>query len=105
MMDDTSEYPDTPGWKAPGTSQAAAEAISERAPAIRDRVLEYIRQHAGVTADEVAAALGMSVLTIRPRVSELRRRGDIEPTGERFCNSSGMTANAWRVAPPLPGGG
>lgn len=95
-------YPDRPGYKTEGTSKEAATAITGHAKTVRDRVLAYITEHAGITADEIANAMGLSILTVRPRVSELRRQGWIEPTGERFCNSSGMSANAWTLAPPLP---
>lgn len=99
-------YPDSPGFKAHGSSRDAAAAIAPRAPRIRDQVLAIIAQHpTGVTADEIAADLHMSVLTVRPRVSELRRLGEISPTGDRRCNASGMTASTWRVAPPLPNQG
>jgi predicted ArsR family transcriptional regulator len=96
-------YPDSPGFKTDGASFDAAEKMAPRAPRIRESVLAVIGDHpAGITADEIAAELGMSILTVRPRVSELRRRGDIVPTGDRRCNSSGMTASTWRIALPLP---
>jgi hypothetical protein len=50
-----------------------------------------------LTADEAAAKLGESVLSIRPRISELRARGLIAPTGERRRNASGMRAMVWGV--------
>lgn len=97
MMNTDNEYPDHPGFKVTGTSQDAAIAIAAHAKTVRAKVWACIQSKPnGVTADEIAEALHLSVLTVRPRVSELRRQGLIEPTGERFCNSSGMTANAWR---------
>lgn len=97
------QYPDHPGHKAAGPSEEAANAIAPRAPRIRDAVLDVITAApAPMTADEVAGALGMSILTIRPRVSELHRMGEIQRASDRRCNSSGMTASTWRPAPPLP---
>jgi hypothetical protein len=55
---------------------------------------------AGMTADEVAAKLGRSLFAVRPRVSELRRLGDLmpvltagpDPKPQRRANASGMMA-------------
>jgi hypothetical protein len=92
-------YPDAPGFKAPGASQEAARRIAPTAAGLRGRVLRYLQQHsAGLTADEIAHGLELSVLTIRPRVSELRAAGAIVETGERRRNESQMTATVWRVA-------
>jgi hypothetical protein len=52
----------------------------------------------GLTADQCAAMLGESVLSIRPRFSELARMGQIEESGERRHNESGSKANVYRVA-------
>jgi hypothetical protein len=57
---------------------------------------------AGATADEIAQALSASVLSIRPRVSELNRSGEIVQTGARRKNESGLSATVWKIAPPLP---
>jgi predicted ArsR family transcriptional regulator len=61
-------------------------------------VLDRLRLHAhGATADEIATELGESVLSVRPRVSELRALGEIEETGERRVNESGRRAIVWRT--------
>jgi predicted ArsR family transcriptional regulator len=52
---------------------------------------------AAFTADEVADQLGVSFLSVRPRLSELRRSELIEPTAERRKNKSGMLARCWRA--------
>lgn len=99
----SASYPDAPGYKSAGPSEDAAEAIAPRAARIRDAVLATITTApAPMTADEVAGTLGLSIRTIRPRVSELHRTGEIQRASDRRCNSSGMTASTWRVAPPLP---
>jgi hypothetical protein len=70
-------YPDQPGFKTSGPSEDAASAIAGMAGIIRDRVREVIANSpSGITADEVAHRLNRSVLSVRPRVSELRRLGD-----------------------------
>jgi predicted ArsR family transcriptional regulator len=92
----TVPYPKHPGFKERGsTSEDAARSVgANRARALRDVVLNVI-QWMPRTADEVAQALGMNVLTIRPRVAELRRMGKIEPSGARRPNASGKKATVW----------
>ena len=53
---------------------------------------------AGLTADEIAMRLGESVLAVRPRVSELFHGGQIEKTGDRRLNASGLRAHVWKKA-------
>jgi predicted ArsR family transcriptional regulator len=49
------------------------------------------------TADEVAAALEISVLHARPRISELRALGKVQDSGERRKNDSGHKAIVWKA--------
>ena len=67
-------YPHSPGYKVGGTSRRAAEAIKP----------------------------DKSVLSIRPRVSELHRLGLVHETGERRRNESGHRAAVYELAPRLP---
>jgi predicted ArsR family transcriptional regulator len=91
-------YPDAPGFKVSGPSEQAAEAIGGKATRMRAAVLAQIAQYSsGATADEIAKDLNLSVLSVRPRVSELKRNGEIEQTGARRKNESGMTATVWRI--------
>jgi predicted ArsR family transcriptional regulator len=93
-------YPDRPGFKVPGPSQNAAEAVTGTAARLRAQVLAVVKASpAGISADEIAKTLNRSVLSIRPRVSELKRQGLIRETGERRRNESGMTAGVWRASP------
>lgn len=91
-----------PGWKEPTTSRDAARAIASSAPLMRERALAEINAAGmgGLTADEVAAKLGETVLSIRPRISELANRNPplIVKTGQRRINASGLWAKCWRVA-------
>jgi hypothetical protein len=76
--------------------------VAADASLLRQQCLNVLGRHpGGLTADEVAAALGESVLSIRPRMSELRRLGEIADTGDRRRNASGHTAAVWLV-PVVP---
>lgn len=92
-------YPERAGFKAEGTSQDAANAIegSGRAALIRSRVLAYYDGH-DATPDEVAEALGESILSVRPRVSELFKQGKLRLTGKRRSSSQGRSQNVLALA-------
>ena len=96
------QYPSTPGFQEPTTSKAAAAKIAGSAGALRRRTLERISS-APSTADEVADFLHVDRLAIRPRVSELRKLGYVEPVRkmngaqERRTNESGNAAIVWKI--------
>ena len=99
----TAQYPATPGFKASGTSQEAAEAIRPSCERLRTIIKTALNLRGPMTADECAEHLGYSILSVRPRFTELNKTGQIEKTGERRRNASGMSASVWRlVAPPMP---
>ncbi|MBT4082138.1 MAG: hypothetical protein HOE83_00025 [Alphaproteobacteria bacterium] len=87
-------YPYEPGAKVPGTSADAAEAISSRADTLRVAALKYTKGcgSKGATPDEVACAMGETVLAIRPRMTELTQMGHVQKTKMRRANASGMKA-------------
>ena len=89
-------YPLAAGSKTGGTSEEAAKKI--HAARLQKAALRVLQTHpGGLTADEIAAELGESILSIRPRVSELKRQGLVEKTRERRRNHSGMSASVWRA--------
>ena len=96
-------YPEAPGFKEETTSKAAARKIAGRAPSLRDEVLQTLKLAwpAGHTADEVAAKLGRTEFSIRPRFSELRAMKEIMPTTLRRPNTSGVDAIVWVARAPL----
>lgn len=89
-------YPAVPGARAMDTSKAAAEHVAPDAARLRRLVLDCIAAApAGLTADEVAERLGLSVLSARPRVTELNKMGAIKDAGIRRKNASGRNAAVW----------
>ena len=100
---DFARYPDAPGYKRGGTSKAAADSMKQKAPTLRDMVLAELSQ-ANATADECAAAMGLSILSVRPRFTELAKDNyltgemhKIVDTGLRRPNDSGRMATVWRA--------
>jgi hypothetical protein len=104
LMDDHDlfTYPNQPGFREPTTSRAAAQSMKAHAPNLRDIVLAEILAagERGLTPDEAAALIGATVLSIRPRFSELAMADPpaIVDTGKRRPNASGRGAKAWKVA-------
>ena len=91
-------YPEAPGHKSSGTSKVAASETKSRAATLRERALEILKLcPAGLTADEVAEIMGESILSIRPRISELAALGRVEKSGERRENASGLNAWVWQA--------
>jgi len=91
-------YPDAPGHKGRDTGIAAAEDVAPKVPRLQRVVLKSLETAGPSTPDEIAARHGLSILTIRPRVSELGRLGKIVDTGARRVNRSGKKAIVWRLA-------
>jgi predicted ArsR family transcriptional regulator len=85
-------YPNDAGWKEETTSKAAAQEIDTET--LRELVLDCLAL-TDLTADECAEMLHKSVLSIRPRFSELRAKGLIVPEGSRRLNKSGKKAIVW----------
>lgn len=91
------QYPRVPGHKKEGTSKLAADSITNDAKTLRDQCLEVLKRKE-LTSDEVAMYLHRSVLSIRPRCSELIALGLVQETSFRRRNLSGHFANVLRAA-------
>jgi len=50
------------------------------------------------SSDQIANAIGLSVYSIRPRVSELVAAKKVEETTDRTMNDRGRTVTLWRAA-------
>jgi len=95
-----SAYPHAAGYKAVGTSSDAAAGIEStgKAQRLREAVAAIYATGVEATADEIAEALGESILAIRPRVSELHTKGKLVETGERRRSDGGRYAHVWKAA-------
>ena len=93
-----SRYPETPGFSGTdGTSREAAIAMTPLAGRLRRLALQTYGEMGEATALECVQRSGLSVDSMRPRVSELRRLGYLEPTGSRRKNPSGKSAVVLRL--------
>lgn len=92
-------YPEVAGYKDRDTSRKAATSMNDRVHMLRGRCLTELRKHPhdGLTADETAAAIGETVLSVRPRFTELLQTGKIVDTGRRRKNESGRSAKIWKA--------
>lgn len=96
-------YPASPGHRRTATSRVAAERVKHRDKPLREQVLELLATGRERTADEIAAALGETVLSIRPRVAQLNKLGLIKDTGLTRQNESGLQATVWAKPTASPG--
>ena len=75
----------------PATMQSKAERT-------RQAILDLLDREPALTADALAERLDLSILYVRPRVSELVSQQRVVPSGERARNASGKLANKWMAA-------
>jgi predicted ArsR family transcriptional regulator len=88
-------YPNSPGYRLTDTSIAAAQSIDNKT--LQKLVAAELSKAPG-TADEIAGRLGRNILSIRPRLTELKRLGRIVDTGIRRPNASGRSAAVFALA-------
>lgn len=85
-----------PGYQDTDTSKKAAEEMLSSAATLRNQCLLELRKGRG-TADQIAKRLGKSILSIRPRFSELKTKGLIRDSNKRRLNESGKQAIVWEI--------
>jgi hypothetical protein len=59
--------------------------------------MELLAKGPALTADALADRLDLSILYVRPRVSELVKKSKIVASGEVGLNASGRFARKWMV--------
>lgn len=81
---------------AQSTTIAAYASIRNGGPTLRERAFEILKgSKDGLTADQVATELNLSVLSVRPQITVLYNESRIADTGERRLNVSGRKAIVW----------
>jgi predicted ArsR family transcriptional regulator len=81
-----------------GPSNVAGALTAPRVTTLKSKVRVVLsRFSSGLTADEVAEFTGSSMMSIRPRMSELRNDAEVEDTGKRRKNASNHSATVWRL--------
>lgn len=86
-----------PGYKERTTSKEASRKIAARAPTLRELCVKALTDAwpSGMTPDQCADRIGRSVLAIRPRFTELKVLGIIEPSTRVEFNASGVKARVY----------
>lgn len=92
-------YPDAPGHRGVETSVEAADDLAPQCGRLQRMALDTIREAGfiGLTAEELAALLGVERVVIQPRTTELCRKGLVVDSGQRRRNTSGKRAIVWVV--------
>ena len=97
-MDGQTELVLTRTWHhAPATSHEAGAKAALGAEAVRASLLALYRD-GDYTADEAATRLGLDVLSVRPRVTDLAREGELVATGRTRPNVKGNACRVLRLA-------
>lgn len=55
------------------------------------------RWASGLSAWEISEITGRLVHAVRPRLTELRKKGMIEAVGKRFCEKTDRNETVWRI--------
>ena len=80
----------------PRETSMAAKPVYHEAKVLREKCLALLKER-DLTADEVAEMLNKSVLSVRPRISELADLRSVFDSGQRRKNASGKNAIVWTV--------
>lgn len=86
------------------TSRAAAEAVADRPPRAKERVLAALlfRGLEGATDEELQDLLNMSPNTERPRRIELTVTGEVKDSGRSRKTRAGHPAVVWMATGRTP---
>lgn len=83
------------GYQKDAASENAARHV--KAGTLRAKVLEGLREHGPIGADDLADKLGMHPRSTQPRLTELQDLGLATKTGEMVEGHFGRPVNVWRA--------
>lgn len=67
--------------------------------AIRTAILGWLREHPkGGTGEEIARGLGLDMLIVQRRLSEIKAKGLVQQTAESRPTKRGRPARVWEIA-------
>ena len=95
-------YPNAPGHRGVDTSIEAARDMRPASKRLQDAIIAKLKSYGalGATTSELAIALSKPIGNVRPRVTELRALGKVEPSAERRKNHRGKTEIVWVMVRP-----
>lgn len=90
------------------TAETRREGLEKVAPETQTRrqvIIEYLRYFpAGLTAEELTDSMYCAGLIpvrdknyVKPRLTEMRKLGLVEPCGKRLSQSTGVHTAVWRI--------
>ena len=90
------QYPQRAGFKAEGASEDAARQVNAGRARVHEQITALLFNRGGMTASEVAAAIGLAEDYVSPRLSELFRLSRVAKAGRRLTDA--RAAQGKRVA-------
>ena len=79
-------------------------SMAQEAARRRDMILQILRSHGDMTAQEVAAVLHMRGITqsedrnhAAPRLTELKQAGKVKAVGKKICHRTGRSVTIWQA--------
>ncbi len=81
----------------PDTERAAAHKVARRVAGRRLEALKVLAELVVASGSDIAKNAGLSILSIRPRLTELQEMGLIEDTQNRKENAWGNREIIWSI--------
>jgi predicted ArsR family transcriptional regulator len=79
-------------------------SITQEAARRRDVILQILRAHGDMTAQEVATVLHLRGVTqsedrnhAAPRLTELKQAGQVKAVGKKICRRTGRSVTVWQA--------